>query len=537
VTPAALDVLSLLDATRQVVRLDTVAVGASAVGSNFAAEVSVSAIKLLRPMVDVPAGGLEFPFDWGPVLAGTDRLELAPITIDVQADGASDFGGYSMGELATEVDNGRLVVRVPGGRRVRALNLTGLKSENVTLRSEQDLTAAGRRLVVSLPDPRGGWAAPTASVPPVERQGAIPPTLTGASFADGVLRLPDLTGPMRLAVVDGKTPNEFKDHAMTVGKTTGWAAPTPVDLALTGPDGATLWNWAGAMPDGTAQRPDVTVPVSSAAEALRAAGSPITGSLTLTSKFPSKLRFTVSPVTGDLIRDLPGTATVELAGEPVPLPLATPLPPAAPSTVVADVKVTYRGRRLADVSDPLPPAGAQRGIVVRQQRVLRVLPPQALRGELVSRIGLIGFCPEPTALLVRLVAATAAPESAPNAVGTPGTATVGATTTVGVIWVDLPEPIHVDQPVAIEVSAGTGAVYWVTGTEPLIRIVVVDPEPGSRPIVLGGTTLLTVDQPVVGVQRAALPAAAFAADAPVLASALFCTVELTDGELRYPRGT
>ncbi len=532
------DVLSLLDAPRQVVRLDTVGSGASAVASSFSAEISVAGVRMLPALVDVPASGLEFPFDWGTVLAGIDRLELAPITIDVQADAADDFGGYPLGELATELKDDRLVVKVPGGRQLRALNLTGLKSENVALGSEQQLKAAARRLVVSLPDPRGGWAAPILSVPPVDRQKEIPPTLTGASFADGVLRLPDLTGPIRLSVVDGATPDKFAKHAMTVGKVIGWAASTPVDLTLTGPDGTTLWNWSGAMPAGMAQRPDVTVAVSSAAEALRAAGSPITGSLTLTSKFPSKVRFEVSDVAGELIRDLPGSVTVELAGEPVPLPLATPLPPSAPSTVVADVKVTYLGQRMADVSDPLPPVGAHRGIVVRQDRVLRVLPPKALRDERVSRIGLIGFCPEPTALLVRLVpAGTTSEPGSVAALGTPGTATVDASTAVGVIWVDLPEPIHVEAPVAIEVSAGTGAVYWVSDPEPLIRIVVVDPDPGGRPIVLGGTTLLTVDQPLVGAQRAALPALAFGSEAPVLASALFCTVELTDGELRYPRGT
>jgi hypothetical protein len=531
------DVLSLLDAPRQMVRLDTVGSNASVVGSSFSAEISFAGIMVLPALVDVPAAGLEFPFDWGTVLPGTDRLELDPITVDVQADAADDFGGYPLGELATELKDGRLVVKVPSGRQLRALNLTGLKSDNVALNSGADVNE-GRRLVVSLPDPRGGWAAPIVSVPPVKKQGAIPQTLTGASFAGGVLRLPDLTGPIRVAVVKGVTPDKFEELALTVGKVIGWAAPTPVDLTLTGPDGTTLWNWSGAMPGGVAQRPDVTVAVSSAVEALRAAGSPITGSLTLTSKFPSKVRFAVSDVAGDLIRDLPGTITVELAGEPVPLPLATPLPQAVPSTVVADVKVTYRGQRMADVSDPLPPVGAHRGIVVRQDRVLRVLPPLALRDERVSRIGLIGFCPEPTALLVRLVPAVTTSEPGPvAALGTPGTATVDASTAVGVIWVDLPEPIHVDVPVAIEVSAGSGVVYWVSDPEPLIRIVVVDPDPGGRPVVLGGTTLLTVDQPTVGAQRAALPAPAFGSEAPVLASALFCTVELTDGELRYPRGT
>ncbi|GFG52579.1 hypothetical protein CQY20_09175 [Mycolicibacterium agri] len=531
---AAPDVLTLLAATNQSVRLDTATVAAPA----FVAGLQAVAIRIAPPLVDVPADGVEFPFDWGADTPGTDRVELAPVVIDMQADSASNFGGYLMGELAAQPTDGGLSVSIPGGRHVRALTLTDLTSENIVFRNKQQLEAAGRRLTVSVRDPRGGWAAPTMSVPAVARRGAIPPTLTGASLADGVLRLPDLTGPIRIAIVGGDTPEEFSPKALTVGTVIGWAAPTPVDLTLTGPDGATLWNFPGALPDGTRQAPDVTVAVSAAVEALRTAGKPITGSLALHSKFPCKVRFAVTSVQGDLIRELAGTTTVELAGEPVALPLVRPLPPGRPGAAIADVKVTYRGKRLADISDPLPPPGPHRGVVVRSDRVLRALPPQALRGEHVSRIGLVGYCPQPTALLVRVVPAAATAKSAADLapIGTPGTAMVDAAAATGVIWVDLPEPIHVDQPVAIEVSAGTGTLFWVADPDPLIRVVVLDPDPGRRPIVLGAVTLLTVDEPAISVARASLPTAPFADTTPLLASALFCTVEISDGQLRYPRG-
>ena len=140
-----LDVLALLDAPRQMVRLDTAGLGAAAVGSSFASGISLAGIMVRPALVDVSAAGLEFPFDWGTALPGTDRLELASITIDVQADAVEDFGGYPMGELPTELTADELVVKVPGGQRVRALNLTGLKSDGVTVRSEQEL-AAGQRL-------------------------------------------------------------------------------------------------------------------------------------------------------------------------------------------------------------------------------------------------------------------------------------------------------------------------------------------------------------------------------------------------------
>jgi hypothetical protein len=542
---ASTDVLSLLQATGQV-RLDTATMIGPAFGVAVAG-VDVAAITLLPPVVDVPADGLAFPFDWGAAPTGTDRVELAPLTIEVQADPVSDFGGYSLGELAVKDDGGELTVTVPGGRRIRALHLSGLKSEDVALASEQQLRDAGRRLIVSVRDARGAWGVPVMSVPPVGRQGKVPPTLTGASFAKGVLRLPDLTGPLRIAIVEGATPPEFAAHPVTVKEVSGWAAPTPVDLTLLGPDGATLWAFPGPMPDTAVQELKVSVAVGAAVEQLRAAGTAIAGSLRLTSRFPCKVRFRLGPVEGDLVRALPGTTAVELAGEAVAFPLAAALPQAAPATVVADVKVAYRGMRLADVSDAMPPPGAHRGVVVRQDRVLRTLPPLALRGERVSRIGLVGYSPQPAALLVRLVAAdaggaassaggTAGGPPAP-ALGMPGTANVDASTAAGVVWVDLPEPVRIDRPAAIEVSAGSGTFHWVADPAPLVRIVVHDPDPGGRPIVLGGVTLLTVDEPTLGAVRAVLPAAAFAGQAPLVASALFCTVEVTDVQLRYPRGS
>ncbi|MBT2518848.1 hypothetical protein J7E29_15505 [Streptomyces sp. ISL-90] len=545
------DVLSLLEPARQV-RLDTaVMVGptfgaAAAFGDAATRFDDIAAITLRPPVVDVPADGLALPFDWGVPPRGTDRVDLAPLTIEVQADPVPDFGGYSLGEVPAKVDGGgELTVSVPGGQRIRALHLSGLKSEDVAFASEQQLADAGRRLIASVRDANGAWAAPVVAVPAVGGRNKVPPTLTGATFSNGVLRLPDLAGPVRLSIVENDSPADFAVHAATVGTVSGWAAPTPVDLTLLGPDGATLWAFPGPMPDTVVQALDVSVAVAAAVEKLRAAGTAIAGSLQLTSRFACKVRFRIGDVAGDLVRALPGTTTVELAGEAVAFPLAAPLPPAAPATVIADVKVVYRGRRLADVSDAMPPAGAQRGVVVRQDRVLRTLPPLALRGERVSRIGLVGYCPEPAALLVALVAADGAgpavsdgsADAPPPALGIPGTANVDAATSVGVIWVDLPEPVQIDRPAAIEVSAGSGRFHWVGGPDPLVRIIVLDPDPGGRPIVLGGVTLLTVDQPALGAVRAVLPAAAFAGQAPLVASALFCTLEVTDVDLRYPRGS
>lgn len=547
-----LDVLSLLG-TGPTVQLQS-AIQASTSSSALVARPldTRERIALVNPIptIDVPAEGRAIPFDLGLPLAGSDRLELAPVTIEVEADPVADFPGYSLGELPAKLsaDNSELVLTVPAGRHLRTAHLANLKSEGADLSSEQQLRQAERRLAVSTRDPRGGWAAPVASVPHVDRRKQLPASLTGASYSGNALRLPDLLGSLRLTVVDGETPDKFTAHPMSVGTVVGWAAPTPVDLTLTSPDGTVLWNFPGALPTGAATSADVTVALTAALEALREAGQPISGALQLSAKFPAKVGLRVNRVRGEFVRALPGTTSVALAGEPLGIPVATPLPPARPTSVVADVTVKYAGARLADVSDPLPAPGAQSGVVVRQQPVRRTLPPLALRGETVTRIGLVGYCPEPTDLLVRLVPATPAVPTQAGAgptgpaLGTPGNAKQAPARNSAVIWVDLPAPVTVEQPVAVEVSAGTGTLHWVAAPEPLVRIVVRDPDPGGRPILLGAVPLLTISQTETRTVRANLPATAWEPGAageligPALASALFCTVEITDAELRYARG-
>jgi hypothetical protein len=168
---------------------------------------------------------------------------------------------------------------------------------------------------------------------------------------------------------------------------------------------------------------------------------------------------------------------------------------------------------------------------VRDTPVTRTLPPLALRGEQITRVGLVGFCDPGTALLMRIVAAGSA-----TALGAPGVTSPDPGTRPGVVWVDLPAPVTVDVAVAIEVSASAGRFFWVGDPQPLVRIVVADPDPAGRPVVLGDVALFTLPEPELHAVRVALPPAPFTGDTLVLASALFCTVEITDVELRYRRG-
>ena len=384
---------------------------------------------------------------------------------------------------------------------------------------------------------------------PSGERGAIPATLTGASFSGSVLHLPDIAGGrLRISLVTGGSPEEFEPVECRFDGLTGWASTIPTDLTLTGIDGETLWTFPGDLLPGPEAEADVTAVVSASLEALRAAGQPLTGALTLTAAAPSRVGLRISEVAGALVRRIPGTTSIVLEGEPEGFPVpGVPLAADPPDTVVADLHVTYAGMRLAAISDALPPVGTVSGQVVGEQPSYRVLPPEALRGETVTRIGLIGYCPEESALLVRLTAASAATPSARGSsestpapsIGSPGVATVAASARPGVVWVDLPAPVTVGEAVAIEVSASKGRFRWVGAPDPLVRIVVIDPDPGNRPVVLGTTaapsTLFTLQDPQLSATRVALPPTAFAGSDLVLASALFCTVEVTDTELRYRR--
>lgn len=507
------------------------------------------------PEHDVGPAGTAFPVDWEP-LAGADAVEVDPVRLAVTAQIGVAFAGIPLGEVPARVEGGAVVVTVPEGRRIRALHLAGLATTadpDVTITDQAGLGA--RRLAVSAPGPAGGWAAPVVAVPPVAAQGQVPATLTGGSFAGGVLRLPDVAGSrLRVALVDGGRPDQFGTVAVTVGTVTAWAAPFPRDLALAGLDGEPLWGFPGELlPTPAPATADVTVGVAGALEARRAAGQPLTGALTLASAHDARIGLSLSPVTGALVRRLPGTTSVTLAGEPADLPVpGAPLPATPPGSVTADLHVSYAGMRLADISDALPPPGTVAGTVVRDRPVHRVLPEGALRGERVTRIGLVGFCPEPSSVLVRLVAADAARAAAGaggegsgpagRGLGPPGVAKVPAGERPDVVWVDLPEPVTVAEAAAIEVWAGSGRLLWVGAPDHLlVRVVVLDPDPGNRPVVLGGpgappATLVTVRTTESSTQRAALPPAAFTGASLVLASALFCTIELTDVELRYRRG-
>jgi hypothetical protein len=486
---------------------------------------------------------LEIPVGWPP-LPGTDAIEIAPATMTISPLGSGDgFAGFPLGELPSRIVSGQLVVDVPAGRRVRGLHIEHLTTEAAPKVPLRDTSSLGnRRLTVSPRDPAtGGFAAPVAAVPALPARGQTPRSLTGADYTNRVLHLPDIaTTRLRISLVDGDTPDSFSAVSVRAGKVTGWAAPTPRDLTITGPDGVTLWSFPGdLLPGSPPTTIDLTVGLQGALEAMRRAADTPAGTLTVTAAHPCRIRAALPTVKGAMVREVRGVTKVTLDGVPAPVPVdGASLPHAVPTSAVADVHITYAGLRLAEISDPLPASEDATGIVVRDEPRSRVLPPQALRGERVARVGLIGRAVGATDLTVQLVDATPGSASAP--LGEPAVvAAAPAASELAVTWAVLPEPVEIDRPTAVTVTATRGAFLWVADPEPRLLVTVVDPDPGERPILLGARTLLTLPEPELVVQRASLPGAPFGAggDLLVFASPLYCTVALTDVVLRYERSS
>lgn len=547
-----LDVLELVDASNY-----------GWVGlSGVVADLGVGRL-VLAPMDsrDLGPSPISMAFDWGEP-AGIDRVEVRPAVLRIDPPAASD-PGIPLGVLGSRISGGSLEVDVPGGRAIRRLHIASLatdEEEPVTLDGRAALDGMARRLAVSAaPGGSGGFDPVATSVPAVWLGDQVGWILTGSSYEAGVLSLPDLSGRrLRISLVEGATPTEFTAVPVTAGEVTGWAAPAPRDLSVKGPDGTELWAFPGVFAPGTPTASvDVALGVQNAVSGLIAAGATLAGAVTLSAAASSRADVGTADLDADLVRDLPGVMKVVLDGDPAPAPLpGAPLRAEVPSAVVADVVVTYDGIRLTELSDPLPTGLAVDGVVVGGEPVLRVLPPESLTGESVARVGIVGRAAAPAKLTIALVdagtqaggAGVGAPVGAtagtgqPVTVGRPSVVSVdpppaAAAGEVAVVWAVFDPPVEVTGAVAVSVTATEGSFLWVAGPEPLVRIAVLDPDPGGRPILLAGQPLLTLAEPSLSAMRVSLPPAPFGSGAagPSFASALFCSVELTDVELRYAR--
>jgi hypothetical protein len=171
------------------------------------------------------------------------------------------------------------------------------------------------------------------------------------------------------------------------------------------------------------------------------------------------------------------------------------------------------------------------GRVVRGDPVLRALPPLALSGQTVTRIGLVGVAPEPCELSVRLVR----PRSGEPLPGDPAVVRLVASAAVATVWAALPRAASPAEAVAVAVRTTKGRFFWTTDGDdvPRVRIAVLDPRPADRTITLGGVALPA--DPTAPHRAGVDLTACFTSSAPLFDSRLFYTVDLSDLTVRYRR--
>ncbi len=485
----------------------------------------------------------QLPVDWSPLPPGVSDVEVHEASMFVSPDAAE----VSLPAVTVSPgDGGTFVLTLPAGLRVRALVLSdltiGAGDALASLTSQVDLTSRdpALRLTVAMPDPRGGFAAPTFAVPPVfGTAGVTPSSLTGATFDGRVLTLPEpAASKLRIALVTGD-PGEFSAApGVSLSKVSALAARYPTGLALTADDGARLWEFPQELPPHSSAQPvDIKPGLKKALlDRVHASTAPSV-TLTLDASAPSAVLLSALRIRGALVRTFPGTVRTVVAGAATPLGL---VPAGAPrlfvdatTTITADVTVKYDGIRVVpELSDPAP-HGSTTGLIVGAEGARVALPPAAavLKTFPLARVGIIGRAPEACELSVRLVH----PMSGEPLAGEPAVVQLEPSASVSIIWLPLASPPG-SGGIAVAARVTRGRFFWATDPQgkPLVQVAVTDPEPPDQTVRLGGRTLATALAPAH--RPAAVITAAFAGDEPPqFESTMFVTVDLSDVTVRYAR--
>jgi hypothetical protein len=471
--------------------------------------------------VAVTGNGFAIAVNWNAVPGAND------VVIDAATLRIAPFVAYE--PLAdwpvSNAGNNMVDVELRNALRVHSVTLAGVT------------VPADAHLAVAI-DAGNGFGPPQYTAPAVEPSGVNPATFTGASFDNHnhILTLPDVAAKsLRISIVGKDFPKDTSPQALTVSTAKGIAATLPRDLSLVDEEGTTVWSFPGEMPPQTAAMTiDLRQPIEKVLKPKVKGGKPVTAAFTLKGSAGTP-RVSVETARGAVVRNVPGIIKAELAGEAAPL--AIPPPPLAdedPSRVNASVVVQYHGIRLLEqFTDSVPSqAGAVGGVVVGSEPVLRKLPPAALQGWTVAKIGIIGRAPEDCELVAQLVDISAG--GAGNALTQPASATLKASNDLAMVWLDVPKHDAVTLPAGISVRTNHGRFLWVAGSDPLLRIAVFDPDPAGRLITIGGSDAVKVDavkvSKTIGIASPSLTSAP-----PTLDSLLFASVDVADLALEYDR--
>lgn len=488
------------------------------------------------PAVEVTPPGHAIRVTWVPVVGAT-RAEISSAMVKIGAASVQQ----ALGDLTLTKNGNAYEVSVPDEKRLASLTLFGCKLGDLEITSQSTLPTdpEQHRLVVTTRD-GGTVSAPLYAIPAVPARRMLPASLIGAAFDNKLLSLPDLKAArVRLSLVVKSFPEEFQEQAFTLDRVSGIATIFPTNLELVDPAGTVIWSFPDEYPE---QNPptevDLRVNLEPALNTALKNAQPLDVTFRLRGTAPSKAGFTFAGAKGALVREFPGVLTTTLEGDPVRLGLDGLLANETPSSVTTDLTVTYNGIRiLEELSDAVPITGPVRGCIVGDQQIARVFPPQAFANRSVARVGIIGRAPVTCALSVQMVHVIGDQPGGP--LGPPGILTPPVSAAVQTHWVELPANIDLSQGnVGVAVRANQGRFFWASANNdtPLVKIAIHDPQPGDRELTLNGTSLLHVTQAgETHLPAATLPGALFTHQAPLFASSLFLTVDLSDLTLRYAR--
>ncbi|WP_141820110.1 hypothetical protein [Humibacillus xanthopallidus] len=424
----------------------------------------------------------------GVVASGKDRV--------VEIDIVSPVPGALLGGIS-----------IPGLVRIEG-------EREQAVRSDADL---GDCHLILSPVTGGTVQAPVAAAPQLPRQNEVPPQLPGASLTGSMFGLPGVAGSrFKVKLVKKHSPAEFEPQTFSHGDVTLYAAPMPVGLHVDDPGGAQLFALAGPIRE--TARVDVTAALNRHLGATGVHGTSIAAVITVRSDVVGRASILWTTTGGVIERALKGRLSAESVGSPTEIVVPPPHPGREPIRTLADVTVSHHGMAIHPVSDQVPKADAGLGgVTVRDRAVVRALPPEALRDQVLRKVCVIGWPRGSTDLTLELLGVSASVEGlAPPVDRDPPLQ----------VWFDLGE-VAVSAPVEIRLFATRGGFHWIADPQPLMRLAIASGPEGERVSVGGRTIDLT------GAETVSTAVALAGTDRWAVTTDQFCTVSIANAVMEF----
>lgn len=480
------------------------------------AVVQAAGFHVLPSPVEVAPSGRVVSLQWRPVQGATG---VRVLTSTASVHPVTTGTGRNLGLVAAAKDEVQsITLNSPApGSLLRALRIPSFYrhegADAVRIRTQGDL--GGRRLVLT-PIVGGSELAPVIAVPHLGKKKALPAQLTGGALSGELFTVPDLAGDrFKVTLVDGDAPEDFDPQTISHGDVVWYSAPGPVGLHIDDPGGRELYAIGGPVVAAT------TVDVRAALERHLnpvVTSGPAVASLTVRSDVTGSASI-VWQTDGIIERSIEGRLSIDVLGGSSSIVIPPPHPGRAPRFTRGDVAVEHHGIALHPISDPPPQTDAGLGgPAVRDEPVVRELPPEALRGMQLARVAVFGWAQGETDLSLTVLGSTTSVES----LSAPTDRTAPAT-----VWFEFEPPLDVEEPLDIALTATRGGFAWIADPEPLVQLAVITTPTGEK-VAVGGTEVELTDSETVasGVMLAGT-------DHWTVATDQFCTVTVSNAVMEF----